>query len=157
MRIYVSTWLGTSLTVAGDWIRNIVEANLNFTRICETKTDQCKVGRSISRNQSWLDGNQVRIIVAVCFVVTSVIYSVESDFNTENVRFSVLGNIANYAAGTCKSARHDNLVLFVVEELDKNFGAVTVWTHEVSACQSEVDVAWILDWSVDRAEHCNVR
>ena len=119
MRVHESAWLGTNLTVASYRTGHVVEADFNLAGVGESKSDKCKFRRSILCYQSWLDIDQVRIVVAVCFVVTCIVNTVESDLDPENIRFSVLWNGANDAVRADKSAWYNNFVLHVVEELDK--------------------------------------
>ena len=119
MRVYESARLGASLTVASYRTGLVVEADFNLTGVGKSKSDQCKFRRSILRYQSWLDIDQVRIVVAVCFVVTCIVNTVESDLDPENIGFGVLWNGANDAVRADKSAWYNNFVLFFVEELDK--------------------------------------
>lgn len=119
MRVYESAWLGASLTVASYRTGHVVEADFNLARVSESKSDQFKLRRSILCYQSWPNIDQVGIVVAVCFVVTCIVNTVKSDLDSEDIRFSILWNGANDAVRADKSAWYNNLVLHVVEELNK--------------------------------------
>lgn len=140
-----------------NWAGLVLEQRLYLTWINKPQSSQCYHSCPVDWNESGLRVDQIRVIVAIGFIIAGEVNAIHRYFNYQHIRLSIFGNSSHNCCATDYLTVSEDLIAIFILKAHLYIVTIFVGTGEVRTMDRYVGFTQWFDWSECRLKLDHVR